>query len=63
MDAHLLDQFAALPAAAAVRSDPRVGTGGCYAALYDQSSWPSQVTNLDQFLEGSVRMRWHARLA
>jgi probable F420-dependent oxidoreductase len=52
MDANLLDPFVALAAAAAVTSRIKIGTGGCYAALYDPLILAKQVATLDQISGG-----------
>jgi probable F420-dependent oxidoreductase len=52
MDANLLDPFVALGAAAAVTSRLKLGTGACYAALYDPIILAKQVSTLDQISSG-----------
>jgi probable F420-dependent oxidoreductase len=52
MDTHLLDPFVSLGAAAAVTSRLKLGTGSCFAALYDPILLAKQVTTLDQISHG-----------
>jgi probable F420-dependent oxidoreductase len=52
MDANLLDPFVALGAAAAVTSRIKLGTGACYAALYDPIILAKQVATLDHVSSG-----------
>jgi len=52
MDANLLDPFVALGAAAAVTSRIKLGTGACYAALYDPIILAKQVATLDHLSSG-----------
>lgn len=52
MDANLLDPFVALGAAAAVSSRIKLGTGACYAALYDPIILAKQVATLDHISSG-----------
>ena len=52
MDAGLFDPFVTLAAAAAVTSRIKLGTGACYAALYDPLILAKQVATLDQVSGG-----------
>lgn len=52
MDANLLDPFVALGTAAGVTSRIKLGTGACYAALYDPIILAKQVTTLDHLSSG-----------
>lgn len=52
MDTHLLDPFVSLGAAAAVTSRIKLGTGSCFAALYDPIILAKQVSTLDHLSRG-----------
>lgn len=52
MDANLLDPFVALTAAAVATSRILIGTGACYAALYDPITLAKQVATIDHISGG-----------
>jgi len=52
MDAHLLDPFVALTAAAMATNRIWIGTGACYAAVYDPLLLARQVASVDQVSGG-----------